>query len=393
MSKTVDPLYYSELECPVCKNNNKFENIRAGSYSESGKDKDFKPTGRNWLNQAYQKFDPLLFFMATCAKCYYTREFNQDYKNWSKDTNFKTYRLKTIQQNHLSDLSQKDGIIRFLGENIDQQNYPFESAVIKLLLGIYDTKISGRPSNLDMGRYFLRIAWLFRDQAQQGQEEATGNAGFFRQLRGAASQVNQLVPSYDEKVANLKRMLENDFLMVFGNVPEADEHKKQIEQAISEINSTLEPLAKAGSKLMSLFGNAERTLLGQELSSDKPFHNYPGFTSFLLQAKEKWDEVPINEKEALIKATEYYQKAYESGGEISQGVQQIQAAYMIGELSRRTGNTKNADQFFNQTIRMGREMVMGKQADQSTINFMKNLLDIAMEQARLNKKQEAEVSA
>ena len=393
MNKTVDPLYFSELECPVCKNINKFENIRAGSYSESGKDKDFKPTGRVWLNQAYQKFDPLLFFMATCSKCYYTREFTQEYKSWSKDTSFKTYRLKAVQQSHLSELSAQDNVIKFLGDNIDQQNYPFESAVIKLLLGIYDTKISGRPSNLDIGRYFLRVAWLFRDQTDQGQEEATGNAGFFRQLRDAASKINQIVPDYDDKVANLKRMMDNDFPIVFGNVPEAEGHKKKIEQTIEEINSALAPLAKAGSKLMSVFSDTEKALLGQEMSQGGAFHNYTSFTSFLTLARDKWDEVPLNEHDAMIKAAEYYQKAYEAGGEISQGIQQVQAAYMIAELSRRAGNTKNADQFFNQTIRMGREMVMGKQADQSSINFIKNLLEIAMEQARLTKKQETGVTA
>jgi hypothetical protein len=331
--------------------------------------------------------------MATCSKCYYTREFTQEYKGWPKDTSFKTYRLKAVQQSHLSELGAQGNIIKLLGDSIDQQNYPFESAVIKIILGIYDTKISGRPSNLDIGRYFLRIAWLFRDQASQGQEEATGNAGFFRQLREAASQINQLVSHYDGKVANLKKMMDNDFQVVFGNVPKADGQKKQIEQTIEEINATLAPLAKAGSKLMSVFSDVEKVLLGEELSQGDSFHNYTSFASFLTLARDKWDEVPLNEQDALIKAAEYYQKAYEAGGEISQGIQQIQAAYMIAELSRRTGNNKNADQFFNQTIRMGREMVMGKQADQSSINFIKNLLEIAMEQARLSKKQEAGVSA
>jgi hypothetical protein len=392
MNKQQDPIYYSELECPVCKTKNRFGNIKVGSYTESGRDRDFKPTGRVWLNPAFQKYDPLLFFMATCSKCFYTREFNQDYKNWPKDSAFKTYRQKNIQQKHLSELSRDDSVIRFLGSHIEENKYLFESAVIKFLLGIYDTKILGRPSSLDLGRYFLRIAWLFRDHDGEQAGETNGAVGFFKQLKGAARAANQLIPSYEERVADLKRMVENDYSNILSSIPEAGRHKQRIEQIITDMASTASPLAEAGSKLMSVFVDIEKTLSGGEVSSEEVFHDHSSFADFLAAAREKWDEVPVNEYEALVKAREYYQKAYETGGEISQGIQQVQAAYMIAELSRRTGEINNANQFFNQTIRMGRELVMNKRADKSSVSFTKNLLEMAMEQARLNRKQNAGVT-
>ena len=156
MSKAQDPLYYSQLECPVCKNINDFANIRSGSYSESGRDADFCPTGRVWQNPIYQKFDPLLYFMATCQKCFYTREFNNVYKNWKSDTAFKTYRQKAIQEKHLAEYVKDDGLIKFLGLHLSENDKPFESAILKFLLGIFDEKLQARPSNLDIGRFFLR---------------------------------------------------------------------------------------------------------------------------------------------------------------------------------------------------------------------------------------------
>ena len=112
-----------------------------------------------------------------------------------------------------------------------------------------------------------------------------------------------------------------------------------------------------------------------------------------MLAKELWDEVPLSEKDALLKAVQYYEKAYQSSGEISQGIQQVQAAYLIGELSRRVNNTENANQYFNQAIRLGREIVMGKQADKSTVSFTQKLLETAKEQARLNKKESEGVAS
>ncbi len=385
MSKAQEPFFYTELECPVCKTVNKFENIRNGAYTESGRDRDFKPTGRTWVDPAYQKFDPLLFFMATCQKCFYTREFNNEFKNWQKDSSFKTYRQKNIQQKHLSDLADKNGIILFLGSKLDQSTFPFETAVIKLLLGIYDAKFSGRKVNLDIGRYFLRIAWLFRDRNGGTGSQISQNARLFQELKGAAQVANQLVPNYDAKVSSIKNMINKDFSSAFSDTPEAEEHKKQIEEVIANMSASIGPLAEAGSKLIDLFKNAEKSLTGQEAVDEDKFFDYPGFTTFLETAKGKWDEVPVNEAEAMQKAAEYYQKAYETGGEISQGIQQVQAAYLIAELYRRVGQRDEAGQYFNQTIKMGRDIVMGKKGDASTVNYTKNLLEMAMEQARLNK--------
>lgn len=229
MAKIQDPFFYTQLECPVCKTLNECTNIKMGSYSESGRDTDFCPTGFVWQNPAFQKYDPLLFFMTTCRKCFYTREFNTEYKNWQNDSTFKMYRLKNIQEKHLNEYMKEAGIVKLLGEHIDQNKYPFESAVIKFLLGIFDEKLLERPSNLDLGRYFLRIGWLFRSQGNQTDDEDIVASGFFLKLKGAVKNANQILPDYDERIEGLKRLIEHDYTLIFDDVLEADEYKKRIE--------------------------------------------------------------------------------------------------------------------------------------------------------------------
>jgi len=148
---------------------------------------------------------------------------------------------------------------------------------------------------------------------------------------------------------------------------------------------------KASSKLLGVCEDAEKNLLVGETNSSENFYNYSSFRDFLMKAKRAWDEIPLSENEALVKASEYYQKAYETGGQIAQGIQQVQAAYLIAELCRRSGNYENATQFFNQTIRFGREMVQRKQGGASNVNYLNKLLEMAMDQARLNKRQFEEV--
>jgi len=393
MNKAVDPFYYSQLECPVCKTLNEFENIKSGSYTENGRDPDFRPTGRIWLNPEYNKYNPLLFFIGTCKKCFYSREFNQDYKNWQKDTSFKTYRLKAIQESHLKDLAKSDGIVRLMGQHIDHAKYPFESAVIKFLLAIFDLKLQNRPLQLDIGRYFLRIGWLFRERANNNQGIDNKASDIFLKLRIEANDAGLRLPKLEENVDAIKRMIEHNLPVMFESVPDIDRHIQHIQQAINEVSSSLNSLTTANSKLQQVLTKAEKALPGADSSAEAAFFEFTSFEEYLKLIRELWDEVPFSEEDALQKAAHYYEKAYQSSGEISQGIQQVQAAYLIGELSRRVNNTENANQYFNQAIRLGREIVMGKQADKSTVSFTKKLLEMAMEQARLNKKESEGVAS
>jgi hypothetical protein len=386
MSKIQEPFFNTQLECPICKSINEHENIKVGSYSESGRDTDFCPTGRAWQNPAYQKYDPLLFFMATCKKCHYTHEFNGEYKNWQKDSAFKTYRQKNLQEKHLAEFINENGVIRLLGNHIDVTRFPFESSVIKFLLGVYDEKLLDRPSKLDLGRYFLRIGWLFRGNGERLNGGDNGASGFFFKLKGVAQSANQMPSECEKRLNSLKDLLDHDFGLIFNGNAKADEFKGQLLNLIDQTEVALKPVYINSSKLVSLFDNIEKILVSSATKTEGYFE-FANFSEFLLKAKQLWNEVPLSEIEALTKARDYYQEAYETGDKISAGAGQIQAAYLIAELSRRTGNFENAGSFFNQVIRSGREIVQGRKGDASTINFTKKVLEMAMDQARLSRKE------
>ena len=142
---------------------NEFELIRVGAYAEEGRDTDFCPMNVKWRFPRYQGYNPLVFFTATCSNCFYSRELTNDYKDWKNDSNFRTYRLKSVKERHLEQLSTADSVIKTLGAKIDLNRYPNESAILKLLLAITDEQMYDRHSRLDIGRFYLRIAWLFRD--------------------------------------------------------------------------------------------------------------------------------------------------------------------------------------------------------------------------------------
>jgi uncharacterized protein (DUF2225 family) len=291
MSTTQSPLVSSPIKCPVCNTVTPQTTTKTGAYRVNAKDTDFRPSEVIWTNSEYQKHDPLLFFMATCPRCFYTHEYTDEFKAWENDFSFVTYTRAVIAQKHLTALQDKNGLIRFLGPRIDPDKYPTETAIIKIILGIYDELQLTQPSALNLARYFLRIAWLFRGRTQSTNAVSSGQG-------------------YDS------------------------------------------------------FGN---------------------FEEFLVEAKQRFAEIPTNEQEALATASVYYRNAFERGSQVADGVAQVQAAYLIAEISRRAGDFATADRYFLTTMKIGRELTHDETATAASINQTERLLATAVEQARLSK--------
>jgi hypothetical protein len=155
-----------------------------------------------------------------------------------------------------------------------------------------------------------------------------------------------------------------------------------------ELASFGELMSLADGKLEALsqvIQEHKKLAIGSTGDDSQPgFHGHKSFYDFLSQLSEKWEGVPQNEREALTYAVKYYIKAFEDGRNIARGNQQIQASYLIAELSRRIGDHQRAKEYFNTTIRTGQEFIYKHKGDQSRTALARKILELAIEQGRSN---------
>ncbi len=376
MANAQEPFSILKIECPVCGGINPHADIRPMSYRETGSDTDFCPLGRVWANAVYQAHDPLWYFMASCAKCFYTRELTPEFTGWAKDANFKTYRQPKIRDKHLAAAAAQNGIVQFLGSHIDAEKYPAESAIIKFLLGIYDELTTDRTSSLNMGRYFLRTAWLFRGQGAPVDTEGSTGAPLKR-VRAMISDADHALRAYDQKVTGIKTVFESDVAPTLKDRDRSGEVAK-------EMSASIAALQRSHAELAAICDSVEQAVPG-EASSGSAFHAFASIDQFLRKAKELWNDVPLTEHEALVRACECYKKAYETGSEVKEGVGQVQVAYLIAELSRRTGDFATAEQYFNTMLKVGGQLATSRTETPATVNRTRKLLELGREQARANR--------
>lgn len=381
-----NPFFLTRLECPICKTLNEFETVRVGAYLEKGRDTDFCPTAIEWRYPKYQSCNPLAYFTATCSNCYYTREFNNSYKEWQKDGNFRTYRLKTVKEQHLDRLATADSVVKKMGEAVDLLTYPNESAILKLHLAAFDELLCEHVSNLDLGRFYLRMGWVYRTMTVSENPDHT-------YLRKSLLEVDNRQGSVEETMRNLREQTEVWTRHLSAHF--------ETDQVTASLKSRMLPFRdKFDSEMARLqvtFGQTESQLqVISELMDEyktvamgagnegAAFAGSPNFASFLQEIGRTWDGVVLGESQALETAVEYYKKAFEDGRSISAGNQQIQASYLIAELSRRVGQHEDAKQYFNTTIKYGQEFIYQNRRDQSRTVLARKILELAIEQGREN---------
>lgn len=381
-----NPFFLTRLECPICKTLNEFETVRVGAYVEKGRDTDFCPTAIEWRYPKYQSYNPLAYFTATCSNCYYTREFNNSYKEWQNDGNFRTYRLRRVKELHLDRLATADSVLKRIGEAVDLANYPSESAVLKLHLAAFDELLCDHVSNLDLGRFYLRVGWVYRSMATGENPDRHFINKSLLQIDNRTGMTDEALGKLREEAAVWARHLSAHFETDQVSTPLKSQmlpFRDKFDAELARLQLTFNQTEAQLQVLKDLMNEYKSSTMGAG-NEGAAFAGFPTFTDFLQDIKSGWDGIVLNEKEALEAAVEHYKKAFEDGRSISAGNQQIQASYLIAELSRRIDQHEDAKQYFNTTIKYGQEFIYQNRLDQSRTALARKILELAIEQGRLN---------
>jgi hypothetical protein len=276
---------------------------------------------------------------------------------------------------------------------INTKRYPNESAIMKLLLCIYDEQLFETHSKLDLGRFYLRIAWLFRNLD-------SGDTASMRQLKSVLLDV-------DAKLREMRRSIDNsrdagdDFTRHLEAHFETKEVPAELESrmlpyrdkftgALKEIEAAFSHVEKKMDVMNDLMGEYKSQVVGLSGPGGAAFGQFSSFSDFLIHLKSQWDGIVIDESEATRAAIYNYKEAFATGRDISPGNQEIQASYLIAELSRRVGDFDSAREYFNSTIKNGQEFIYQNRTDRSRTALARKILELAVEQGRTNLSQSKE---
>jgi hypothetical protein len=328
--------------------------------------------------------------MASCTSCFHTREFNRKFREWKSDSAFRTHRQAIIRQQHLTLLADDNSPAKILGAALWPASYPIQTAINKLLLGILSESQLEGSSDFDIARWYLRVAWLFREM-NGGEETHTSPWTRLRQeITQKLSALLQDAENAGLRIGEVKGMLDCHPESVVA-APDDSDGPARCGQSIQTLAGYAEALVAETNNLLELLSQSQDQNGDMETASGEDaerFGDYPSYGAFLRGLKMYWEGAPTDEMSALAASLEHYRKAYREGRDIPPGNAQIQLAYMIGELSRRTGQSADSRQFFDLAIRTGREWIRKLNNDPTKTALARHIVDLAIEQVHAMREQE-----
>lgn len=186
-----------QFACPVCEAQNAFFRLKPDICRPGEQEGDGHPRAWRWTKAGFDSIDPKQFFWGICQKCRFAGELDDaEFRAAEKDPEgFKAlYSSSALDRLVAGTLSGKSAV-QALGKMIDPKD-PFASVVAQFHLGIYSHCLRQRIAPGNLARYYLRLAWIYRDLETY---YAGANAEALRkQLGGIEDRWNAELPKHKD---------------------------------------------------------------------------------------------------------------------------------------------------------------------------------------------------
>jgi uncharacterized protein (DUF2225 family) len=370
--------------CPACNRGFLEQRLSPHSYRVVESDTDFYPAKKIWKSAELSNFSPLSYFMQTCPGCHFTVEANGSSFYQDPSHNPDNPQLRLQVERHAAELAYPDSLIGKLVNRYGVSKQNFERVVIRFLLGIYDEKLKDYYSNYNLGRYYLRLGWVFRENRNLN---LTRHSEDLTALQKNLEDLADRQHSYLDQIEKLKDTLDRNFLTLSGESSPAIDSERLFQMLIEKLNQQVLPAGENTEHLLEQL-RQKASLNGSFEAADPEAQ--VSLASYLLDLKTIWPGVPLNETEALKIAVSYYHQYFDSLPKGASTGPKLQTAYLIGELWRRVGDYDMSRKFFSLAITLADQCVR-KETESYRSAFARKITDLANQQLSLAETQQTQI--
>lgn len=299
----IHPIYEENAICPLCKKMQTFPNIRHQSYSVIKTDPDTHSNIIKWSHTSYNDINPNHYYIWTCSDCLYT----------DKISNFKSTKQNNDEISRFRDISgtmfkSHDRVFDELGTYINGTPTLHEKALAQHLLYIYvlEQSIMTVTVHNELGKIYLRTAWLFRDDKPTHSvsipdilsdfftEQFSFYLNEFNVFQKASNVFSESISEKQKELCSLgdtvTSLLEEDI----------NSFQDEINVHVKKLNQLHQTMLVSHRKRMDKI---------HETGS----HEKESLMSILQLVRFDWKAIPDTEEAAILKSNMHYRKALKLG--------------------------------------------------------------------------------
>ena len=299
----IHPVYQESASCPLCKKKQPFSNIRHQSYTIMKTDPDTHINSINWSHPSYNDINPNHYYIWTCSDCLYTDKISH-----FKSTTQNNDEVKRFRDTSASMFKTHDRVFDELGTFIIGTPAIHEKSLAQHLLYIYVLEQSKMTIIMynELGRAYLRTAWLFRDEKPTKSvtipdilsdfftEQFSDYLNEFDVFQKAK---NKFTTSIEEKHTVLSSLGNSNSPLLENDI---NSFQQKVDTHIQELNKLHESMLASHQNRMKKIHNSN--------SSEKE-----SLSNLLQLVRFDWKAIPDTEEAAILKSNMHYREALKLG--------------------------------------------------------------------------------
>ena len=152
------------LKCGICETENTYFRLKRDIVNSAKQEGDGHALAYKWGKPGFDEVNPLDFYWGVCQKCSYAGELD-DAGFRQAERNIKQYREGIHpdgMRSLLTGISTGSGMGQALSKRLGDAD-PLVVVVAQFHLGIYSQCLRQKPLPGNLARYYLRLAWIYRD--------------------------------------------------------------------------------------------------------------------------------------------------------------------------------------------------------------------------------------
>ncbi len=171
------PFVGVKVKCPFCQVESTQRYIKSRMYKDDVVEEDSHVAVYAWENPEFGSIRPNFYHIWHCPTCHYCDE-KETFRGEDKSGG----KLELIKEKLLIHSRMPNSVISNMGSNIhfDADLYHVDSAILAHLLAIYAQELLSVNMRQypKLARFYLRLAWLFREKSQLGLPDERVPSGF-----------------------------------------------------------------------------------------------------------------------------------------------------------------------------------------------------------------------
>ncbi|MBN2308977.1 MAG: DUF2225 domain-containing protein [Candidatus Hydrogenedentes bacterium] len=362
MADKASPFIEKPVKCPACRESHPQRYFRQRMFVADEKEADQHVVKYKWLSDTAAPVHPPFYALFYCPHCGFT-DTSEDYASTTEQQLAVVRAYKDRTEKH-------EAVIGLLREHIDYETIDFESALNLHFLAILAQLLPAEASRdlYKVGRLLLRVAWLYRERTPDvaGNRSIPSVEDALKGLRPLGTALQEVRERWDAASQALVRR-ETELEHERGAAPEAYvAGRTRVEELFEALGSEIEKMK----------GTCRRDLggtLDAGAGDDRPFHGFPSHEAFLAKLKGVFPLVPTTERDAMLSAIRYFDRAMSTDARFDSAQAQFGLVSLMADLYFRSGEFDAALQMVrgmykhaaDARLRYQRELRENKELDES----------------------------